>query len=104
MSLITMGMAETFPEQDFLDEIEHMEEDGGKFIGKFAMLTYQAYHRGCRVQQIRCMVQYMYHCRKSYEEAAKLFNYPLVDGINLRQGVEQYYPVYARMREKESGS
>ncbi len=101
MTLNTMAMSPTFPESDILAELEELEEQAQITTGKFSQLIYESYHRGCRQQQIRCMVQYMYHCSKSFDEAKKLFDYPLVRGLELREAVEAYFPVYAAMKERE---
>lgn len=94
MSFTTIQMADTFPEGDLLNAFDELET---KTISGFAELMYIAYHRGRRQQTIRCIVQYMYHEEKTYHEAIKLFNYPLIEYENLHDAVIAYYGTYVSM-------
>lgn len=98
MSFTTMHMASTFPERDLLDALDELEE---RTTFAFAELVYSAYHRGRRQQMVCCMAQFMYHYGASYEEVGKIFNYPLIDGDNLRVAVEKQLMIYAAMQQNE---
>ncbi len=102
MSFITMDMAPTFPAQDIIEEFERLEETCNNAVVGFANLVYHSYHRGCLDQQVRCMVRYMYHCGKSFEEASLLFDYPLILERYLREEVERYWKVYLKQIENHT--
>ena len=98
MSFVTMEMAPTFPEPELLDAFDKMEK---QTICGFAEIVYAAYHRGRRQQMICCMAQFMYHYGASYDEVGKIFNYPLIDGDNLREAVQKQLVIYAAMQQNE---
>lgn len=100
MSFLTMDMAPTLPAQDILEEFEKLEGACNEAVGGFADLVYRSYHRGCLDQQVRCMVRYMFHYGKSFEEARQLLDYPLIMGRTLREEVERSYKVYSMQIEK----
>lgn len=94
MSFTTIQMADTFPEGDLLDAFDELET---KTISGFAELMYIAYHRGRRQQMVRCIVQYMYHENKSYADAMRVFDYPLIQNEKLHEAVVSYYGTYVSM-------
>lgn len=99
MSLNTGAMYQTMAEMDLLEEFDRLETAGQQMVVDFADLVHSSYHRGCRRQWIRCVVRYMYHHQKTYEEAAKVFEDILLDRKGIEEAVEKYYRVYSVMRE-----
>lgn len=99
MSLNTINMAPTLPEADILDAFHDVEYKTQETIRDFAELVHTAYHRGRRAEKICCMVQYIYHENKTYEDAEKLFAGPLLQWKNLREDVEKYLRYYAANQE-----
>lgn len=102
MSMNTMAMAPTFPEGDILDALHDLEERVEENRVEYAGLIYDAYHRGRRAERICCMAYYMNRCKQSYEEAERVFSYPLVQSINLKEAVLEYYErvLLGRRRER----
>ena len=100
MSLNTMLMAETMPAGEILEEFDKLENELRTTTVRFAEVHY-SYHRGCLVQMSRCVVRYMVHHNCSYEDAMKVFDDPLLQGMNLKKEVERYYPIYMNLCGEE---
>ena len=96
MSLNTILMADTMPAKEILEEFARLEDGQNETIARFAELVHYAYHRGCLIQMSRCIVRYMAHYNCSYDDALKLFDDPLLQGMNQRAEVERYYPIYIK--------
>ena len=45
----------------------------------------------------RCIVRYMAHHNCSYDDALEVFDDPLLQGMNLKDEVEKYYPIYIKL-------
>lgn len=101
MSLNTMLMAETMPAKEILEEFAKLEDGQNATIARFTKLVHYAYHRGCLIQMSRCIVLYMARYDCSYDDALKLFDDPLLQGMNLKKEVEGYYPIYTKLHGGE---
>lgn len=97
MSLNTILMADTMPAKEILEEFARLEDGQNATIARFAELVHYAYHRGCLIQMSRCIVRYMANHNCSYDDALKVFDDPLLQGMNLKEEVEKYYPVYVEL-------
>lgn len=101
MSLNTMLMADTMPAKEILEEFARLEDGQNATIARFAELVHYAYHRGCLIQTSRCIVRYMARYDCSYDDALKLFDDPLLQGMNLKKEVDRYYPIYTKLHGGE---
>ena len=97
MSLNTILMADTMPAKEILEEFARLEDGQNETIARFAELVHYSYHRGCLIQMSRCIVRYMAHHNCSYDDALEVFDDPLLQGMNLKDEVEKYYPIYIKL-------
>lgn len=104
MSLNAILMAETMPAGEILEEFHKLENDIQSSTARLAELVHYSYHRGCLIQMSRCVVRYMVHHNCSYEDALKVFDDPLLQGMDLKKEVDRYCPIYTRLHGgKENG-
>lgn len=101
MSLNTMLMAETMPAREIMEEFDKLENELRTTTARFAELVHYSYHRGCLVQMSRCIVRYMVHNDCICDDAMKVFDDPLIQGVNLKKEVERYYHVYINLHGGE---
>lgn len=85
MSLNTILMSETMPAEEILEEFHKLENETQSTTARMAELVHYSYHRGCLIQMSRCIVRYMVHHNCSYEDALKVFEDPLLQGMNLKK-------------------
>lgn len=97
MSINTILMAETMPAKEILEEFAELEYGQNATIARFAELVHYSYHRGCLIQMSRCIVRYMVRHNCPYDDALKVFDDPLMQGMNLKEEVEKYYPIYIKL-------
>ncbi len=97
MSLNTILMAETMPAEEILEEFHKLENGLQSTTARFAELVHYSYHRGCLIQMSRCIVRYMVHHNCSYEDALKVFDDSLLQGMNLKKEKEGFEKLYAAL-------
>ena len=104
MSLNTILMSETMPAEEILEEFHKLENGLQSTTARFAELVHYSYHRGCLIQHSRCVVRHMVHHNCTYEDALKVFDDSMLQGMNLKKEVERYYPIYTKLHGgKENG-
>lgn len=94
MSLITMDMAPTMPNDDILEEIGELEKKHNSLLTSFTNLIWKAYHEGCLRTRARCMAMYMLHHVCSFDEAQQVFSDPLIYSSNLKAETMRYVWVF----------